>query len=57
MEASYRQLLETPQHDFPLKVEDSAESEYGDSLVQTRAEQNVWSFEDSLEKEIELILD
>jgi len=32
LEASYRHPLETPTHDFPLEVEDSALNEYGDSL-------------------------
>ena len=54
LEASYRHLLETPQHDFPLEVEDSALNEYGDNLVQTRAELKEWSLEDAMENEIEL---
>jgi hypothetical protein len=36
-------------------VEGSVYSEYGNSLVQKRAELKIWSLEDEMEKEIELI--
>jgi hypothetical protein len=55
-EACCWHLLETPSHESP-EVEDSAYNEYGDSLGTRRQNYKIRAFEDSLEKEIELISD
>jgi hypothetical protein len=37
--------------------EDSVLNEHGDNLAKTRGDLNVWSLEDTMEKEIERLLD
>ena len=49
-EASYRHLLKTPQHYFPLELEDSACDECVDIPVRMAAELRAWSLGDALEK-------